>query len=193
MLPIAIRTRNLLNSLQRVPKVMSWSEFRVNWSKGTSSTPKGLRNNCSNMFNWVPTSRISSKIHLLVSLERNWGEWVKEKLSLLEALKGFEERAKSLESVVARLKEEAGEAKDLDHAERCNDQLGPIHATYAFSVASCSISQPVPIFQNQSELEEHEKTTSKLAPTKARISKRNKSSAEPHKPTLERTFADQEQ
>ncbi|MED6217912.1 hypothetical protein PIB30_022052 [Stylosanthes scabra] len=40
-------------------------------------------------------------------------EWVKEKLSLQEALKGSEERAKSLESIVARLREEAGETEDL--------------------------------------------------------------------------------
>ncbi|MED6152458.1 hypothetical protein PIB30_092335, partial [Stylosanthes scabra] len=60
------------------------------------------------------------------------------------------------------------------------------------SPSSSSISHPVPIFKKQSELEEHEKTTSKLAPTKARISKRNKSSAEPPKPTLERKFANQE-
>ena len=40
-------------------------------------------------------------------------EWLKEKLSLKEALKGSEERARSLELSVARLREEAGEAENV--------------------------------------------------------------------------------
>ncbi|XP_015949957.1 peroxisomal and mitochondrial division factor 2-like [Arachis duranensis] len=40
-------------------------------------------------------------------------EWVKEKLSLQEALKKSEEREKSLELFVARLKEEAGVAENM--------------------------------------------------------------------------------